>query len=195
MSTKGERSKAKLVAATASLLQRQGYHATGLAQIVAESGAPRGSVYFYFPGGKEAMACAALVESGGAWRERLEAVIDAAPDFAAAIVDVCRELGAAMEATGWESGCPIATVALEASTSSPSVRDTCARHFADWERSIAARLERAGVPAAAAGELALVALSTIEGALLLAKVERSTRPLDVAGRTLSSMLRVLVPPR
>ena len=51
--TKGERSKAKLVAATADLLRRQGYHATGLAEIVAESGAPRGSLYFYFPGGKD----------------------------------------------------------------------------------------------------------------------------------------------
>ena len=61
--TKGERTRARLTAATAALLQKQGYHATGLAEIVATAGAPRGSVYFYFPGGKEALACAAIQPS------------------------------------------------------------------------------------------------------------------------------------
>jgi len=61
--TKGERTRKKLVDATAALLRRQGYHATGLSDIVAESGAPRGSLYFHFPGGKDELARAALLAS------------------------------------------------------------------------------------------------------------------------------------
>jgi TetR/AcrR family transcriptional repressor of lmrAB and yxaGH operons len=190
--TKGERSKARLLAATATLLQKQGYHATGLSQIVAESGAPRGSVYFYFPGGKEEMACAALADGGAEWRRRLEAVVEAAPDLRSAVIAVCRELGDGLAASGWERGCPMATVALEAATSSDAVRETCARHFADWEQAIADRLVGAGVDRARAAELAVLALSTIEGALMLSKIERSTRPLEVAGQSLAAMLAMIV---
>ena len=182
--TKGERSKAKLVAATAELLQRQGYHATGLAQIVEESGAPRGSLYFYFPGGKEELACAALAEAGSAWRERLETLVNDTPDLLAALDAVCNTLGDALEASGFELGCPVATVALEASSASEPVRATCASHFAQWERSIAARLRGSGVPRATAAELAVTVLATVEGALLLAKVERSRRPLRHAAKVL-----------
>ena len=68
---KGEQSRSRLLNATAQLLQRQGYHATGLSEIVEKSAAPRGSLYFYFPGGQEELACAALRQSGTRWRREL----------------------------------------------------------------------------------------------------------------------------
>jgi TetR/AcrR family transcriptional repressor of lmrAB and yxaGH operons len=185
---KGERSRARLVGATAALLQRQGYHATGLGQIVQESGAPRGSLYFYFPGGKEELACTALAEAGEAMRQQLEAVIAAAPDPAAAIEDVCRVLGQALAASGYAHGCPLATVALEAAADSDAVREVCATHYARWEHSIAARLVAAGATPESAAELATFMLSTIEGALLLAKVKRDVAPLEQAGRMLAAMM-------
>src|SRR5687768_17037204 len=83
--TKGERTKRKLVEATASLLRRQGYHATGLSAIVDESGAPRGSLYFYFPNGKDELAVAAIDASGVEWRDRIEAAVAGAPDLGTAI--------------------------------------------------------------------------------------------------------------
>lgn len=190
MSTaKGERSRARLVGATAVLLQRQGYHATGLGQIVEESGAPRGSLYFYFPGGKEELACTALGESGEAMRQRLEAVIAAAPDPGAAVEDVCRVLGQTLAASGYAHGCPLATVALEAAADSDAVREVCATHFARWEHSIAARLCDAGAAPESAAELATFMLATIEGALLLAKVKRDLGPLEQAGRILAALTR------
>ncbi|MGH8878596.1 MAG: TetR/AcrR family transcriptional regulator, partial [Stackebrandtia sp.] len=69
----------RLVAAAAELLQRQGYHGTGMAQIVAESGAPRGSVYFLFPGGKEELAAEAIEAASDGFAERLRAAAGA-PD-------------------------------------------------------------------------------------------------------------------
>lgn len=193
MSTaKGERSRARLVGATAALLQRQGYHATGLGQIVQESGAPRGSLYFYFPGGKEELACTALAESGEAMRQQLEAVIAAAPDPGAAVEDVCRVLGQALAGSGYAHGCPLATVALEAAADSDAVREVCATHYARWEHSIAARLCAAGAAPESAAELATFILATIEGALLLAKVKRDLGPLEQAGRMLAGMMRDLL---
>ena len=188
--TKGERTRARLTATAAALLQRQGYHATGLAQIVEESGAPRGSLYFHFPGGKEELAVAALREAGDAWKRRIEAAIEAAPDLGAAVVAVCKLFAAELAASDWQLGCPLATVALEASGSSAAVRQTCAQHFAGWEASIAARLAASGIDPEAAMRMAMFALATIEGALLLARVERSARPLELVGEGLRALVHV-----
>jgi len=186
--TKGERTRAKLVNATAELLARQGYHATGLAQIIDESGAPRGSLYFYFPGGKEELACAALEAAGAEWRERIEAIIAAASDLGDAVVAACSALADAMVASDYAFGCPIATVALEAATTSPAVFDAVNAHYAGWRLAIAARLESIGVAAVAARELATFVIAAIEGALLLAKVSRDVHPLHAVGATLRSMV-------
>jgi TetR/AcrR family transcriptional regulator, lmrAB and yxaGH operons repressor len=186
--TKGERTRAKLVAATGRLLNRQGYHATGLAQIIDDSGAPRGSLYFYFPGGKEELACAALEASGNEWRARIEAIVDASPDLGEAVVAVCRALADAMESSSFELGCPMATVALEASASSPAVRATVEAHYLGWRHAVAAKLESIGVAAPHARELATFVISSMEGAMLLAKVTRDVQPLVAVGNTLRSLI-------
>jgi TetR/AcrR family transcriptional repressor of lmrAB and yxaGH operons len=154
--TKGERTRARLTEAAATLLRRQGYHATALADVVATAEAPRGSLYFHFPGGKEDLACAALADTGAAWRARLEGVIARAPDVASAITAVCDELAAELVATDFREGCPLATVALEAAGTSEAVRATVAASYDAWLASIAARVTALGAPpavAAAAGDV------------------------------------------
>jgi TetR/AcrR family transcriptional repressor of lmrAB and yxaGH operons len=184
---KGEETKRKLVAATAVLLQRKGFHATGLSDIVAESGAPRGSIYFYFPDGKESLACAALDESGERWREAILAVVASEPDPAKSILAVCTFLAASLDSSDYEEGCPLATVALEAAASSEAVRATVSRHYRLWTEVIAERLLGAGIPHEAASRLSTFVLSTIEGALLLSKVHRSKQPLLDAGAMLATL--------
>jgi TetR/AcrR family transcriptional regulator, lmrAB and yxaGH operons repressor len=183
---KGERTKQKLVDATATLLRRQGYHATGLSDIVAESGAPRGSLYFYFPDGKDQLAVAALDQSGEEWRVRIEAAVAEARDVGAAIDAIVKLLADDLEASHWEHGCPVAAVALE-SCSKP-VRAAVAAHYRAWQDGIAARLTSDfGVPKPVAAQLSTVALASIEGALLLARVHRSREPLIAVGRALQAM--------
>jgi TetR/AcrR family transcriptional regulator, lmrAB and yxaGH operons repressor len=195
--TKGERTRARLTATAADLLQRQGYHATGLAQIVEASGAPRGSLYFHFPGGKEELVVAALRDAGAAWRKRIEAAVAGAPDLGAAIVAVCRMHAEELAASNWQLGCPLATVALEASGVSEPVRATCAEHFSGWEASIAARLMAGGVSEDLAQRMATFALATVEGALLLARVQRSPRALEIVGESLQGLMGriALSPPK
>ncbi len=189
--TKGERTKQKLVAATGTLLRRQGFHATGLSDIVEESGAPRGSLYFYFPGGKDELATAALEAEGRQWRERVEAVVAAAPDLGTAITNIVDLLADDLEASKFQHGCPVAAVALE-STSEP-VRKAIVAHYAAWEKGIVEHLVRLGIAAAPAKQLAVVALSSIEGALLLARVQRSKAPLLTVGKALRAMVAAVAP--
>jgi TetR/AcrR family transcriptional repressor of lmrAB and yxaGH operons len=186
--SKGEATRGKMIAATATLLQKQGYHATGLSQILAESGAPRGSLYFHFPGGKEELACAALVASGDAWRERIAAVVETARDPGAAIEACCDALAQMLVDSDFEVGCPVATVALEAATASEPVRQTCAEHYGTWQRLVAERLRAAGSSAAQSDKLATFVLASVEGALLLAKVQRDPAPLHIVGKTLRGMI-------
>lgn len=186
--TKGERTRAKLVATTAELLTRQGYAATGLSQIIEDSGAPRGSLYFYFPGGKEELAVAALIASSNEWRDRIEAVVDAAADQGEAIIAVCRTLADALVASDYQLGCPIATVALEAAATTPAVQGAIASHFTELTTGIARRLEATGVAAPIAREMATFVIAALEGALLLAKVRRDVQPLLTVGATLRSLI-------
>lgn len=189
--SKGERTRKKLVETTAALLRSQGYHATGLSQIVAESGAPRGSLYFYFPGGKDDLAIAALEASSEMWRTRILAVLAAARDLGGAIDGLVTAVGDDLEASGWVAGCPVATVALE-STSEP-VRAMVAAHFQRWLDVSVELLTRFGVAPPLAQELGLVGLSSLEGALLLARVQRSRAPLIAVGRALRAMVTPFAP--
>jgi TetR/AcrR family transcriptional repressor of lmrAB and yxaGH operons len=192
--SKGERTRAKLVAATASLMQRQGYHATGLAEIVDHSGAPRGSLYFYFPGGKEELAKAALGEAGAEWRRRIEAVVADAPDIGAAVEAVCRLLANDLAASDFQHGCPVAAVALE--SAGEPVRQIIEAHYAEWEHAIIEfSVARGSIDREAAKPLATFVLASIEGAMLLAKVHRSREPLLRVGAMLRAMAAMTAPER
>lgn len=183
--SKGERTRKKLVDATGDLLRRQGFHATGLSDIVEESGAPRGSLYFYFPGGKDELARAALDAAGAEWRLRIATAVASATDLDGAIAAIIALLADDLEASKFQHGCPVAAVALE--TTSESVREAIVAHYADWEHAIVIYLVSHGIAAKAARQFALVALSAIEGALLLARVRKTRAPLVAVGAVLRAM--------
>jgi TetR/AcrR family transcriptional repressor of lmrAB and yxaGH operons len=188
---KGEISRNKMIAATAELLQRQGYHGTGLKQILEHSDAPKGSLYFHFPGGKEELACAALVQSGETLRLRIAEAIDGAPDLGAAIVAVTELLADELEQSDFDKGCPVATVALEAAGASELVRQTCEDSYRGWQALIEQQLETSGLPAPLAAQAAMFALSAIEGALLLSRVYRDVSPLRAVGAQMTMALKLL----
>lgn len=84
-------------------------------------------------------------------------------------------------------------MALEAAATSEAVRATVAASYDGWLASLAARVERLGVPAAAARSMATLALAAIEGALVLAKVQRSTAPLTEVAAVLRQLAAATVP--
>lgn len=182
-------SRARFVETTAGLLRRQGYHATGLNQIIKESGAPKGSLYFHFPGGKEELAQAALEQSGAQMHAELEGLVANAKNPLEALRAVANALADSLEASDFQDGCPVATVALEAAAQSEALQMTCGASYRAWEQLISASLREHRVATREAKGLASLILSAIEGALLLSRAYRDTKPLRGLPRQLRPLLR------
>ena len=177
-----------MVRTMSRLLQRQGYAATGLNEVVEQAGAPKGSLYFHFPGGKEQLASESLAASGASIRRVIEATLASAESPAAAVQRLAMGLGGALAASGYSEGCPIATVALEEATVSEPIRSCSAEAFRSWEAAIAERFVQFGwgpVPAASAATLIL---SALEGGLILSRAYRSTEPLSAVAAGLAQSL-------
>ena len=129
----------------ADLFQHQGYHATGVKQIVGGAGAPLASLYHFFPGGKEALGAEVVRVSGAGYQALVESVWDAAPDVVAGVHAIFDGAAAVLEATGYEDACPIATVALEVASTNETLRIATAEVFDAWIVSATGRLAAAGI--------------------------------------------------
>jgi TetR/AcrR family transcriptional repressor of lmrAB and yxaGH operons len=184
----GRASRKAFLSATGGLLRRQGYAATGLNEIVERSGAPRGSLYFHFPGGKEELAVAAMERSGEGLRRAIAALMAAPGGTGQAVGKLIDGLAAGLEESGYTDGCPIATVALETAAGSEPLRATAAGIFAAWLAELEQALLGDGVEAGAAERRAMLALSAIEGALLLSRARRDTAPLRAVRDELAPIL-------
>jgi TetR/AcrR family transcriptional repressor of lmrAB and yxaGH operons len=182
-------SRRRMVETTARLLWSQGLRATGMSQIVEESKAPRGSIYFHFPEGKEQLAAEALRAAGAVMTANIREAL-ALRDAGAAIRRFVAVYAREMRDSDFHHGCPIATVALEAATTSAPIRAVCAEVFAGWEALLAERLRRDGRRRAEARRLAVVILSLLEGAMILCRARQSTAPLrDVAAHLAETLRR------
>jgi TetR/AcrR family transcriptional regulator, lmrAB and yxaGH operons repressor len=178
----------RAIRATSVLLQRQGYAATGLEEILTTSGAPKGSFYFHFPGGKEQLATEALTEGGHAVREALHAVLDGAATSGEAVRRFAELEARQLERSRFERGCPIATVALEMASRSDSVRRAADAAFESWVALLASRLVDDGVPRADARVLAQWAIATLEGALVLARASRDAAIIRALAEPMATVL-------
>ncbi|WP_328387247.1 TetR/AcrR family transcriptional regulator [Nocardia sp. NBC_00416] len=184
MGTKGAETRQRIIEATRSSIERRGYFGTGLNQILTASDTPRGSLYFHFPGGKDELVAAAITQTSGL----IDAALDAADisDPAGAVADLITLLGDRLEASGWENGCPVATVALEISGTNDIVQQACAQVYAQWTEALRIILRAGGHRNAE--DLAVSLLALVEGALLLARTHRSREPLDRAARVARTLL-------
>ena len=173
----------RLIQTTAALLQQQGYRNTGLNQIITESGTPKGSLYHYFPGGKDELVIAALQAAADTVHRQLEQTLPQCPDPLTAWVALTENFSQQLVESGFRKGCPVATVALEQAALNPSIQTACAEAYQQWEATLAEFLEAHAQPR----ELASTLLSLLEGALLLSRARLSTTPL-LATRALAEQL-------
>lgn len=184
-------SRQRMIETTLQLLRTQGLRATGMNQIVAESRAPRGSIYHHFPGGKEQLAIESLRTAGEIVAAKIEHALDSQASVARA-VEVYSELyGEEIRQSDFARGCPVGNAAMDASATSPAIREVCDAIFVRWASLIAERLEREGVSKSEAHSLAEFVLASIEGALILCRARRSIQPLESVAARLGAMLRTL----
>jgi AcrR family transcriptional regulator len=178
--------------AATTLFRRQGYHATGLKQIVDASSAPLGSLYHFFPGGKQDLALQAIHRTAERYDELLTRVFGEAADIGAATLKWFDWAARALQESDYADGCPIGTVACEMASTSEPLREASAAVFDDWGRRVAAQLISDGVPTRTANSLAVFAVAGLEGAILLSRTQRSTKPLRDTGRVVADTLRAAV---
>jgi TetR/AcrR family transcriptional repressor of lmrAB and yxaGH operons len=178
----------KMIQTALQLFRRRGYNATSWRGLVDAAGTPWGSAHHHFPGGKEQLGLAALQLGAAGVARQIEALFDAHPAIPDAVRAWCEASAADLARSGFRDGCPIATVALETSPDSAALSKAARAAIDGWRAVIADRLAAAGVRRKRAAELATLVVAGVEGALLVARVSRSTAPLLLAGEHLRALL-------
>jgi AcrR family transcriptional regulator len=179
-------SRTKMVRSAASLIRTRGVNATSFTEVLADSGAPRGSIYHHFPQGKEQLAADAMRWTS----ERVLAHQRACPATTAAgvldcFIDMWRQT---VLASGGAAGCVVAGVAIDTAAGEPGLMDDVRATFRSWADLLAEQLEAAGIPAGRASTVALATLAGMEGALILCRAEGGVGPLETVAAELKRLV-------
>jgi TetR/AcrR family transcriptional repressor of lmrAB and yxaGH operons len=172
----------RIVEASSELFSHRGYAGTGLKAILSASHAPFGSLYHFFPGGKEELGATAIRSGGATYRELVELFFPPGVDLVAATGAFFDGAAETLRTTNYADACPIATIALETASSSELMRIAAAEVFESWLGVLELRFTEASLPAALARELAVELFCAIEGAFLLSRANRTTEAMEVTGR-------------
>ena len=166
----------RMLRSAALLLREHGVEGTSFSMVLAHSGAPRGSIYHYFPGGKKQMIEEATRLAGDYIAQSIVAPLQS--DDPLTLLDGTRAFWAdVLGRSEFRAGCPIVASTLD-SDNTPEARDAAAAVFAGWEKQLADALRRHGVPDETAAGLATMTWASIEGAVIIARAQRSMDPLD-----------------
>jgi AcrR family transcriptional regulator len=175
-----------MIVSTAVLVRERGARATSLDAILAHSGAPRGSVYHHFPGGREQLLREATDYAGDYVARKLER--ERGDDPLGALDALFDEYRKNLLATDFRAGCPVVAVAIESSEEAPDLRDCTVAAFDRWHREIASSIERSGVSPGRADELGTHAIAAFEGAIILSRAYRDLEPLERVRRELRRLV-------
>jgi AcrR family transcriptional regulator len=163
----------RIVDASAELMRRQGYEATGVKAIVTAAAAPFGSLYHFFPGGKEELGAETIRWSGAEYGRLLPAILATAPDLVSGVRLFFAGAASVLVATDYADACPIATIALEVSSRSEVLRQACADVFDDWVSLGVEQFVAWGVREADARRLVIQLICALEGAFIHTAHRRS----------------------
>jgi AcrR family transcriptional regulator len=184
----------RMVISAALLIRERGAHATAISDVLAHSGAPRGSAYHYFPGGRTQLLCEA-VDYAGDYIGAIIAKADGGLDLLDTLIDKYRRQ---LLDSDFRAGCPVMAVSVESGSEQDHQRmvpviERAAAVFDRWTDLVAQRLIADGIAPAAADELAVFVTSAIEGAIVLARVRRDVAPLNLVHRQLRNSLLAAMP--
>jgi len=181
------RHREAILAAAVSLFRQKGYAATGLADILAESGAPKGSLYHYFPGGKTEIGAAAVTRAGETVARTLAGLAEETEGPGELLERYLSMMAGWMAASGYRDGSPITTTLLETVPEHGNIRAAGLAAFASWAAILEGSAAKAGIPAARAASLARFAISALEGAIIQCRVSGDDAPLKLAAAELYAL--------
>jgi TetR/AcrR family transcriptional regulator, lmrAB and yxaGH operons repressor len=184
----------RLVTAAGELFRRQGYAATGIKAILTAAGAPYGSLYHFFPGGKAELGRATIEEGGRAYLALVEAFFRDDVDPVTATEEFFAGGAELLESTAFADACPIASLAGEIADTHEPLRQAAAAAFESWMAALAGHLVVHGVDPVVADAVAVELFCIVEGAFLLARTTRSAEPVRVAGRRAAAIVSEAMAP-
>jgi TetR/AcrR family transcriptional regulator, lmrAB and yxaGH operons repressor len=172
----------QIIQTACALIERQGYHATGMSELVKESGSPRGSLYHYFPDGKEQIVEEAIERAGQTIEARVRENLALHAQPAEAVRSFVLTIAHHVEAADFSAGGPLQTVALETAVSSERINLACREAYNRLQQAFQDRLVEGGWSARQAARMAGFITAAIEGAILLSRTHHTGEPLrQVAG--------------
>ena len=180
-----------IVDAAVTLFRRHGFAGTGLNDIVDTSGAPKGSLYHYFPAGKASIAAAAVEEAGQRVARTMTMLANETRSTADLLRAHARLLSGWMRMSGFRDGCPITSVLLGLAPKDRAVAEAGRKAYAVRIDVLKRKLASDGFSSARTGPLAVLCVSTLQGALIQARVERSSAPIETAADELATMLEAV----
>ncbi|PZS25764.1 MAG: TetR family transcriptional regulator [Pseudonocardiales bacterium] len=187
--------RTRMVESTALLLREHGVTGTGMRDIAEHAQAPRGSLQHYFPDGKDQVVSEALVLVGDqatGWLAKVLAADEPMP-ARAVVAKMFKGWQRAMTTSDYLAGCPIVATVTDA-VANDQLRGGAAQAFDRWAVALTAALFRGGLSKSRAGRSALLAISALEGAIVLARAQRSLTPLNDVARELDEYLAGLLEP-
>jgi AcrR family transcriptional regulator len=176
-----------MILSAAALLREYGASATSIDRVLEHSGAPRGSVYHHFPGGRTQLIDEAVTFAGDFISALIDAAVEADDPLAAvdAFFALWRERLIESE---FRSGCPIVAVAVETNDNAPELARSAAAVFTRWQEALAGLFTRHGLPEERSRRLASFVIAAVEGAVIMCRAERSTAALDAAAAEIHDLL-------
>lgn len=185
--------RTRMLDTTARLLQQRGYHGTSLNDILAASAAPRGSLYFHFPGGKDQLVLEASRAAVDRVTQHRREVLAAASSPAAAVRAFADGIVLLLEETDYQLGCPIAPIVLDGTSEVTDLSELCRQTFEEWIGLLRDAFAKAGIAKQRAEALALLTQSSFEGALLIARAYRDSSPVLTVAGEVEAMVAAAMP--
>ena len=187
-SSKGSATRQRLTESMLQLIQTTGYHGAGLTAVIGHSAAPKGSLYFHFPGGKAELGSAAVALAAEQFRSSIMDAMAVSGSFEELVDIVISELAALLLSSDYRAGCPVAAVTLDAGAEDEQLRAACSDAYTSWVATFQAYLASSAGDTDDTRSLATSAVCLIEGALVVCRAQKTTEPLVSAARTLKGLL-------
>jgi TetR/AcrR family transcriptional repressor of lmrAB and yxaGH operons len=163
-----------LIVAAVELFRARGYEGVGVAELLTKAGAPRGSLYFHFPGGKEQIGAEAVARVGASVAQRFRELRQSGVDLDTYVERVFKTTARESKDRDYKASCPMAAIAAETSSESPLLSQAVREAFASWQEEMQLAARDNGLSAKNAAIFASAMLAAMEGAFIVSKAEQTS---------------------
>lgn len=182
-----------MLIAAVDLFAARGYEGVGIAELLTKSGAPRGSLYFHFPGGKEQIGAEVVARVGAEVAARFRGLHDSGVDLETFIDRVFKTTAKESKERLYKASCPMAAIATGFGNDNPKLASAVRTAFTSWEAEIRGAALARGMTEANAAVFASAMLSAMEGAFIISKAQESSAPHENASRAIKALAMSLLP--